>query len=257
MIYDKLPVALLSALTTEPGDSTNALIARYILEHMGEAGSLSVRELAAACNVGVGTVSRFAKDVGFKSFSDLRASFAGAERRFERADGKNPTERIDDLLRRTQASLSRAAHGLDLAALERLVDDLVTFPKVSAFGMLKAQAAALELQVSLLMQTHPRHVGTHAGLAEQLAHISSAGKDELVVVFSYTAGYFESVDLATALRRMDRPKIWLVCGRGGEAPSFVADRLAFPSDLGQFGHPYQLQLVASIIAQEYAARTDR
>jgi DNA-binding MurR/RpiR family transcriptional regulator len=49
MIYNKLPVALLSLLATEDADSTNAQIASFLLEHAQEVGDVSVKGLAAAC----------------------------------------------------------------------------------------------------------------------------------------------------------------------------------------------------------------
>ena len=69
MTYDKLTVALLSMLSAEDRDSTNAQVARYLLAHADEAGALSIKELAAAAHVGTGTISRFARDAGFASFA--------------------------------------------------------------------------------------------------------------------------------------------------------------------------------------------
>jgi hypothetical protein len=90
--------------------------------------------------------------------------------------------------------------------------------------------------------------------AEQLDRIAKAGSDELVVVFSYTGSYFDAHDLTEAMRRVDRPKIWVVCGRRHQLPPFVADRLLFTSSGSQVGHPYQLELVAGLIAQELVRR---
>jgi hypothetical protein len=72
------------------------------------------------------------------------------------------------------------------------------------------------------------------------------------VVFSYTGSYFDVRDLRESLARLDRPKIWMVCGSPRPLPPFVADRLSFSSNQSRFGHPYQLEYVAGLIAQEYA-----
>lgn len=252
MIYDRLSVDLLGLLTTEEADATNAQVARYVLSHVRELGDLSVKELATACHVGTGSVSRFARAAGFEDFAELRAAFAEASHEFECLEAKNPKDRAHDLATRVSAAVKQTATTIDLAALTRLVDDLACYEKVHAFGLLKAQAAALDLQVDLLMQG--KYISTCASPAEQLERIARAKVDELVVVFSYTGSFFEARDLRQSLARLDRPKVWVVCGDVRPLPTFVADRLLFQSDHSRFGHPYQLEYVANLIAQEFAAR---
>lgn len=256
MIYDKLTVALLGALATERQDSTNAHIARYLIAHQDELGELSVKALATACSVGVGSVSRFCREVGFESFDELRREYCTSSRRFERVPlSDTPKERAERVAMRVGEMLQEVAQTIDQEALVRLVDDIERFERVSAYGMLKAQAAAVDLQVDLLMQG--KQVDTCVSHAEQLRRIAAAKKDDLVVVFSYTGSYFDSRDMNEAMRRIDRPKIWVVCGRRHALPPFVADRLLFKSAGTQLGHPYQLEFVAGLIAQEYALRHER
>ena len=251
MIYDKLTVALLGALATERQGSTNAHIARYLLEHQDELADLSVKSIAAACRVGAGSVSRFCREVGFESFDELRQEYRRAARSFEQllgeAAGVTP---VPSLAERVSATLLQVERSVDRVALRELVHDLHTFEQVSAYGMLKAQAAAVDLQVDLLMQG--KYVDTCVSHAEQLSRIAQAGPNELVVVFSYTGSYFDSRDLGEAMRRVERPKIWVVCGRRHQLPPFVSGRLLFESSGRQLGHPFQLELVAGLIAQEYA-----
>jgi hypothetical protein len=45
----------------------------------------------------------------------------------------------------------------------------------------------------------------------------------------------------------------MVCGRNVPRQEYVSDVLRFDSDLDPLGHPYQLEYVAGLIAQEYAA----
>ena len=183
MIYDKLTVALLGALSTERKDSTNAHIARYLLAHQGELANLSVKSLASACSVGTGSVSRFCREVGFESFEELRREFCTSSRSFERAPEPSGDGGAASLCQGICAALQQAAASVDAAALSHLVDDLCAYEHVSSFGMLKAQAAAVDLQVDLLMQG--KYVDTCVSHAEQLKRIASAGKGELTGVFSY------------------------------------------------------------------------
>lgn len=252
MIYDKLTVALLGTLSTERRDSTNAHIARYLLTHQEELGELSVKKLAQACSVGTGSVSRFCREVGFESFEELRQQFCASTRSYEPVEPRDERGEAYGLAATVGSTLVQAAQSVDDAALSALVDDLFAYEKVSAYGMLKAQAAAVDLQVDLLMQG--KLIETCVSHAEQLKRIAEAGSDELIIVFSYTGSYFDSRDLSEAMRRIARPKIWVVCGKRHQLPPFASGRLLFSSSGRQLGHPYQLELMAGLIAQEYARR---
>jgi DNA-binding MurR/RpiR family transcriptional regulator len=250
MIYNKLPVALLSLLATEDAESTNARIASYLLEHAHEASDLSIKGLAAACHVGAGTVSRFARDAGFEGFAELREAFAEVGNGFERVPGNSAHDRTKSLARAAGSSLAKAAATVDHAALGRLVADLHVYAKVGVYGLLKAQAAALDLQVDLL--SLGKLADTCVSVSDQARRIRESSSDKLIVVFSYTGEYFDAVEVGDAMRRPDRPKVWMVCGDVRQPPSFVSDRVTFASDHGRLGHPYSLEFVAGLIAQEYA-----
>ncbi len=250
MIYDRLQVALLSTLLSEKAGSPYALIAQYLLAHAGRPDTLSVKAVAQECHVGTGTVSRFAKDVGFASFADLCAACAETRANFDEMPGDNVSQRAEALARHVALSVARAAASVDTDALARLVADLHAYEHVSAYGLLKANAAALDLQVDLLMQD--KYIHTCATPAEQARRIAAARDDELIIVFSYTGTYFDSCDVADALRRRDRPRIWMVSGDTESLPAFVYDHLRFASNHDRAGHPYQLECIAGIIAQEYA-----
>lgn len=251
MIYDRLQVALLSTLLSEKAGSPYALIAQYLLAHAGLPDALSVKAVAQVCHVGTGTVSRFAKDAGFASFADLCAACAETRASFDQMPGGNVGQRAEALARHVALSVARAAASVDTGALARLVADLHAYERVSAYGLLKANAAAIDLQVDMLMQG--KYVHTCISPAEQAHRIANARDDELVIVFSYTGTYFDSCDVADALRRHDRPRIWMVSGGAASLPVFVHDHLRFASDHGRAGHPYQLECIAGIIAQEYAS----
>lgn len=256
MIYNKLVVSLLSALAIERHDSTNSVIARYLVTHARELGDITIKSVASACNVGTGSVSRFCREVGFDGFDELRRALVDADHSFELA-GTDSKDATDSFLLRANRhaevvanSLVLAARSVDQHALHLLVNDIRSYHKVFVCGMLKAQAAATDLQVDLLMQG--KFAQTNVSYAEQLEHIASAPRDELVVVFSYTGDYFFSRDLSSLLSRLSRPRIWVVAGAKRPQPDFVYGCLLFESNQSQLSHPFQLQMVSALIAQEYA-----
>lgn len=242
MIYDTLHVALLSSIAADER-STTAAIARYVLERGFRVGDLTVRGLADACHVGTGTVSRFCREVGFENFEEMREALSSADRSFRRASSAEQA-------RSASEAMLDVVNSVDANAVSALANDVLAYDKVSAFGLLKGHAAATCLQVDLVMQG--KYVESCVSYAEQVERLRSAGRDELFVVFSYTGSYFDSERLRKGLRRLDRPRIWMVCGQGVPIPEPVYATLSFETDFGRLGHPYQLQMAASMVAHEFA-----
>ena len=251
MIYGKLPVVFLSAAASEKNGSTNRVIAEYILEHLNEASMMGIRELALACNVSLSSISRFCKEIGLADFAELKELLLSRDLSFEQLPETDaPT--AESLGRAISERILTAARSVDPNLIAELCEDIHQSGNVAAFGLLKAAAAAIDLQSDLLMLG--RQIYTNISYPQQLEYISSASKDSLIILFSYTGSYFEYADLKLPASPGKRPKIWMISGKDVKAPAFVDRLLVFRSDHSQLGHPYQLQFLGSLIAQEYAKR---
>ncbi len=248
MIYEKLPVVLLSTLASEKQNSTNKAIADYILTHREEASSLGIKELSEKCHVGTGTVSRFCREIGLEDFSELKQILADASFRFETID--------DPASWNTHVSdaLSMVVHSVDSRQIQHLCNDIHAYEKVSAYGMLKAEAAAIDLQVDLLMMG--KKIETCVSYAEQMERILSA-KNELILIFSYTGSYFDYPNLRGKQDALKQSRIWMICSKGSNVPDFVNEAIVFDSLHDQLSHPYQLEACESLIVQEYARMKNR
>jgi DNA-binding MurR/RpiR family transcriptional regulator len=62
--------------TLNNGSASNRSVADYLLRNPMRVTSLGVAELADTCNVSTATISRFARDLGFDSYSAMRAALA-------------------------------------------------------------------------------------------------------------------------------------------------------------------------------------
>lgn len=253
MIYGKLPVVFLSVIASEKAGSTNSMIASYILDHMDEVKDLGIREMAERCHVGLGSVSRFCKDVGLRDFVELRELLRSTEMNFEihpqERDMENPSAVYGA---RVTGSVNMVTKTISRHKLAALCQDLKTYDKAAAFGLLKAECAAISLQGDLLMLG--KQVYTNVSYDQQIDYIQQAGKDCLILIFSYTGAYFEyhREGFFQGRDKKDWPKIWMVSGRQKIVPKYVANVLDFQSPQDQAGHPYQLLYAAGLIAQEYA-----
>lgn len=248
MIYDKLPVVLLSTMASEKSNSTNHLIASYILTHREEAVHMGIKDLAEACYVGTGSVSRFVREIGLTDFSELRALLSEAD--FSMNHSFTGENRNEDLLAYITDSLSKTVHSIDMNAVHELCEDIHSYQNVYAFGLLKAQSAAVSLQTDLSMAG--KIILTNTAYKEQIDTISRAGKDDLILIFSYTGSYFTSHTFREKEKHLLLPKIWMIAGGTKNVPWFVNRTLTFESDGKREAHPYTLLMAASLIAEEYS-----
>lgn len=256
MIYGKLPVVFLSVMATEKKGSTNSVIASYILEHMEDMKDLGIKELAARCHVGLGSVSRFCREIGLQDFVELKELLWSAEMNYQVCSGQETAyDRAKDYGDRVKSAIDMVTSTLSLQLVGELCRDFIRYEKAAVFGLLKAEGAAVNLQTDLLMLG--RQVYTNMSYNQQIGYIRQAGRGDLIVIFSCTGSYFEyeREALFGGRDKGDWPKIWVVSGMRRDFPGYVAKVLYYRSLGDQASHPYQLQYIASIIAQEYAVLT--
>ena len=218
MIYDKLPIVFLSTIASDKQVTTNSTIATYILDHLDTMQQKGIKEMAQECNVGIASISRFCKEIGLKDFVELKELIKTTSLSFEQISSKDKAdERVLDYARKMEASITQVMESVSMDQVNKLVDDLVKYNKVAVFGLLKASGVAYNLQTDLLMSG--KQVYTNISYNEQLEYILNAGKDDLIIIFSYTGSYFDYAKLRDQKRKLYAPKIWLI-GVDKEYPEY-------------------------------------
>lgn len=251
MIYGKLPVAFLGAIASEKNGTTNSAVAAYMLEHLEDVQGMNITELANACHVSSSTISRFCKEIGFDSYAELREVLQNPEMFFERQTiAATSRERANITAGAIINSIEMVKNSLNFEKVQKLCSEIARYKRVAAFGLLKAGAAAIDLQCDLLMLG--KYIYTNISYPQQMEYILSSGADDLIMIFSYTGSYFEYQEHGDLDQLLRAPRIWMVSGKRKKYPPYIKDTLLFTSIHDQPGHPYQLQTAASIIAQEYA-----
>lgn len=250
MIYGKLPVVFLGLLASEKKGSTNSIIASYILEHLEDMKDIGIQQFAEDCNVSTSSISRFCRDVGLEGFSELKMILnqANLQKGPEASQGCFQ-ERKKSYTEMTQSAIQQVSDSLNEPDVIELVQDIINHEKVAAFGLMKAETAALILQSDLLM--YGKQIFSNLSFREQTDYILNADEQHLIILFSFTSSYFDYAPLKPFLRKKNRPRIWMVTGGNTNVPSFVHKCLRFKSTQNHFEHPSQLDFVATIIAQEY------
>ena len=141
---------------------------------------------------------------------------------------------------------------IDMQQINALCKEIQKYQQVGIFGLLKAGAVAFNLQSDLLMLGKQTY--SNISYKQQLQYISSTNEDDLLIIFSYTGCYFDYPDISTLKNKLKKPQIWLISSKQESYPDFIDHVITFDSKQDQNSHPYQLQFIASLIAQEYARR---
>jgi len=252
MIYDKFTVVMLSAINSMDADSTNAIIAKYILENRDKVKDIGIKELAERTHVGTGSISRFCRAIGLFDFFELKALINDFNPSIDDKLNDMPfDERMVAWHKKVSDSISKDMLKVNQKKISLLCKDIEKYDKVSAFGLLKAESAAINLQVDL-MPFH-KQIYTAVSIADQFSHIVSSDENTLIIIFSYTGSYFDYSDVRAHVSDLKKPKIWMICSTDTELPPFVNDTIRFNSSHELCTHPYQLEAIESMIALEYTS----
>lgn len=253
MFYSKLPIMFLSEMVSSDSDSTNGRIAAYILEHIEEVKQDSIRDLAAKVYVSTSSISRFCREIGLQDYTELKALLTSTSLNFEVcSQSPSPQEQKIDYISAVQDSLTKVRDSLDMEKLYQLAKDIRQYKRVSIFGVLKAETVAMNLQSDLVMLG--KSSTTKVRFAQQADYLANADEDDLVIIFSFTGIYFGyGMPQGYRSQRKHRPKVYFITsGPKANTPNLYDETIWFDSVQNQASHPYQLQLVGSLLAQCYA-----
>ena len=253
MFYSKLPIIFLSEIVSSKSDSTNGHIAAFVLGHIHEIPELTIRDLAAQAHVSAASISRFCRDIGLQDFNELKELAKVTKLNFEIASyADSPPQRKDEYLDAVQDAIERVRKSLDMNKMRALCCDIRKYSRVAVFGVLKAEGVAINLQTDLIMQG--KYVVTKLPFSEQMDYLGNADENDLIIIFSYTGIYFE-YGLPKSFRKPKgkRPKIYFITSdRKAVSSGLYSEVIWFDSAQDQASHPYQLQVIGSLIAQRYA-----
>ena len=244
MKTSKISVVILGYLQASQKDSTNAILASYLLENMNESEKLSIKKIAEDCHVGIATVSRFVRDLGVANFSEFKDLLDEEYNTFSRCDS------YEDLYNSYAISTKACLESVDQDEINSLCESIHASKTVYVFGLLKAKSAAIQLQADLCSLGKPTL--TFASTNEQMKCIEQASTDNCLVLFSDTSRYFEYFDVRKIKDRLSQLNIWMI--GSGQAPDFIKHHIIYQKPEASVTHPIQLLFVADMISQCYAKR---
>lgn len=246
-------IILLATLNSEPVGTNDYRISRFILSNLKDIHGYNISQLAKACYVSNSSISRFCRKIGFRDFNELKHQF------FQWTDiGKEkfmyPNSRTnalkDSYIDGIIENLLLLKKSIDAEELYQLAADILSFPKVAAFGSLHSQSVVLNLQTDLL--TSGIVMDTRTRFQEQLEYIEEADSETLILLFSRGGSHLKRFlihDLQ--LKKSDRPKIVMItANRGFRTNKYIDQFIYYDEQEGFTAYPYAFEAIKGILALE-------
>jgi DNA-binding MurR/RpiR family transcriptional regulator len=175
------------------GSVSNRAIADHVLRNQVRVTALGIGELAEACEVSTATISRFARDLGFKNYAAMRGAVAETLQSV-----LQPVEKLRNTIARrattaspaleslgyAEAAITATSRALAGAQIDRIGVDLTKARAVYVlgFGLSSFLAGALAMHLQPFCR-HVIEVAASGGTEVAASHLATiTGKDVLVVI---------------------------------------------------------------------------
>lgn len=253
-----LMIILLSTINSEPKDSNNYKIAKYIIENIRFLEECTLTQLAKECYVSNSSISRFCRDIGLKDFNALKNQVARFAIEHEHAKGKYDFKNFPANTL-SQAYIYSVIDNLKLLStsameenIKQLVKDIYQYKKVAAFGYMQSENIALNLQYDL--QTNGKILFTCIKFVDQIEYINHGDEDTLIIIFSESGTYFDRVFQRTKpfKNTASKPKIYMITSNFNITIPYVDRYIRYHSRNDYASHPYPLAIISDLICIQYA-----
>jgi DNA-binding MurR/RpiR family transcriptional regulator len=180
------------------GSASNRTIADYLLRNQMRVTALGIEELAEACEVSTATISRFARDLGFKNYAAMRGAVAETLQSVlqpveklrstiarKAAAGSPASTPALESLHYAEAAITSTSRALDGAQLDRIgaVFTKARTVYVMGFGLSSFLAGALAMHLQPFCR-HVVEVAASGGTEVAASHLANIGSRDVLVVIS-------------------------------------------------------------------------
>ena len=177
------------------GSSSHKAIADYLLRNQVRVTALGIEDLAENCKVSTATISRFARDIGFKNYAAMRSAVAQTLQSVlqpveklrnnfaRRQDASSPAS---ESLEYAGANIGATAMALAAADIDQVVRKLTRAKAVYVlgFGLSSHLAGLLALHLQPFCQQVVEVAG-HGGTEVAAGHLANITARDVLVVLSF------------------------------------------------------------------------
>lgn len=192
------------------GSSSHRTIADYLLRNQVRVTALGIEELAEGCKVSTATISRFARDIGFKNYAAMRTAVAQTLQSV-----LQPVEKLRNNIARRQdagtpadASLAYAGANIGATAMALAPGDIsavvgkLTRARavyVLGFGLSSHLAGMLAMYLQPFCQQVVEVAG-HGGTEVAAGHLANITERDVLVVLSFPRYALDVIRLTSFAR---------------------------------------------------------
>ena len=192
------------------GSASNRNIADYVMRNPMRATALKIDELAEACQVSTATISRFARDLGFPNYGNMRSALAETLHSQMQAVDKlrasiNRQQGAawpgDESMEAAMANIAFTRDGQSQAGMEQVVQKIcgARTVYVLAFGLSSHVAGLLALHLQPFCR-HVVEVAGSGGTEVAAGHLATIGPDDVLFVISFPRYALDVIRLAQYAR---------------------------------------------------------
>ncbi len=241
-------------------------VAQYIVDHLDEAAFHTAEELARRANTSSSTVVRFSQALGFEGFPELQAAARAEYRSMHSPKAAEASPRplfgleqgeFESMLVADHLNIEQTAGKLDIAAVERLVEAIVSAERILVAGTDQMAFFASYLR-HLLMLLALRVDIAASPSQETLSRLSRIDAGTLVIAFSAGRSH-PLVVRALKLARHRRAKTAAIADATlSEVRKLAEIRLYYSSSSPAYvrSHTALLSLVQALAYAVYARDSD-
>jgi DNA-binding MurR/RpiR family transcriptional regulator len=189
---------------------TERRVAAHVVAEPAAVRTLTITDLAQAAGVSTSSVARFCRTLGFDGYPQFRMSLAAdlgraaqSRERFQISDSDvDPADGAADVVSKIAyheaATIEQTARDLDLVALDRIVDHVVSARRVDIYGTASSGLAGQDLHLKL----HRIGLFSQAWTDQHLALTSAAllSPDDVAIAFSHSGRTLEVVQALDVAR---------------------------------------------------------
>lgn len=201
-----LIIRLLHLLNGSSLDTTNYHIALKMLENYGKLPLMSIGDTAKLCNVSKSTISKFARQIGFDDYLDLKDNAITLENRNNsplsyRSNILNAIEQegFEEYLDAMIEDIQFFKESVDVSAIDKIVNRIKEFDYVVALGLIFSESAAMDLQYKLAYKG--KFLRTFLDDTDQEHFLKEADENTLAIVLTNSGEY-----LTTRQQKLGAPK---------------------------------------------------
>lgn len=257
-----LIIRLLAIINTEKLDSLNYHIANVLLDHYELVSERSIGEMATLANVSKSTMSKFARQLGFDDYYDLKDNAGFIENRygnelnyFTNIHQKLEKNKVRDYIEAIQKDISALTDQLPEAAIARFAHYLHTYKKVGTFGLLFSESAAIDFQYKLAYRG--KFIRTFHSELRQQEYIRDADEETLLIVFTNSGNFLrkEQLRIGTPAKQLFSQSKGKVIAISADPTvqnlAYVEDAIIFPHETDFQTHSFLFQIIMDLIVAHY------